>query len=365
LPFGFQNFSKRYTPKTNFGLGYDYERRPDFNNKSVKASFGYQWSGNGFITHYLNPIELTATQILNISDTYKDLLLEKNIFADYSDKLISATNYTFVYSGKPNAITKNYAYFRTKIEAAGNIFGAFNQAVTGEKSYNEYLDYSAYHLLNLPFAQYMLTEAEYRYNYELPNGQKVVFRSYGGVGVPYGNFKSMPIQKQFMSGGLNSLRGWLPGYVGPGNYPVTKLDNTTINTISRIQQRGEVKLEANIEYRFKLISMLEGALFVDAGNIWTLSNYNISYINAQKLNEDLSKYQLTDRVQTQFALNNFYNQIALNTGFGARFDFSFFIFRLDFGLKVLDPGDNQIGLFRSGFFDRDIWRLNFGVGYPF
>ncbi len=389
VPFGFSKFSKKYKPQTVFQAGFSFENRPDFNNQNMHINFGYKWSTSNTISHYFSPISLYATQIISISETYRNLLKEKNLLANFSDKIIPAVSYTFIYSGKPEDQFDNYSYFHTKIESAGNLLVSYSQATDAPKQTNEYFSIGngtspssgeskneeMYHFLNLPIAQYVLAEIDWRYYIVFDPERKLVYRIFTGAGVPYGNFPALPSRKQYLSGGMSSLRGWSPGHVGPGTASYKRMNDAYaslnrsgfVEQTNLYQQRGELKLEFNIEYRMQVTEMVETAFFFDIGNTWALTKYNSTQELADELNAYINNGTLTGEIiNPQFDSSTFYRQLAYNTGIGFRFDLSFFILRLDFGAKINDPGDPDAGIFRSwGLFDSTNWRLNFGIGHPF
>jgi outer membrane protein assembly factor BamA len=195
-----------------------------------------------------------------------------------------------------------------------------------------------YRMLGNEYAQYAKADVEFRYLDYLDEKSSIVYRIFAGVAFPYGNSIAIPFEKQYFSGGANGIRAWQVRNLGPGSHRgfTGRYPNTT----------ADVKLEANLEYRFKLFWVLEGALFVDAGNIWSINP------------ED-------DREGAQFAWDRFYKEVAVGTGFGLRMDFSFFIFRFDLGLPARDPaepeGDRWV-FFNEGFRTPQV---NIAIGYPF
>jgi outer membrane protein assembly factor BamA len=197
-----------------------------------------------------------------------------------------------------------------------------------------------YSVLNTRFAQYLKTDLEFRYGYYIDKYNSLVFRSFAGIGLPYGNFDVLPFEKKYFTGGANGIRAWQVRSLGPGTYraPSDAYPN----------QSSDIKLEANLEYRFRLVGFLEGALFFDAGNIWAVN-------------------QKDNRPGAQFQIDKFYRQFALGTGTGFRFDFTYFIFRLDLGMKLRDPsqleGKGWIPGVRS--IKTDDFTLSFAIGYPF
>ena len=178
------------------------------------------------------------------------------------------------------------------------------------------------------------------YGYVIDKYNSVVSRVFIGVGLPYGNFDVLPFEKKYFTGGANGIRAWQVRSLGPGTYvaPPNAYPN----------QSSDIKIEANLEYRFKLVSFVEAALFLDAGNIWAINEKD-------------------NRAGAQFEINKFYKQIAVGTGAGLRFDFSYFLFRLDLGMKLHEPsqipGNGWIPGKRP--ITSDDFNLSFAIGYPF
>jgi outer membrane protein assembly factor BamA len=198
--------------------------------------------------------------------------------------------------------------------------------------------------LGLPFAQYVRADIDLRYNFKINDVSSIVYRGFFGIGIPYGNSKEVPFEKQYFGGGANDIRAWQVRTLGPGSYA---------DTSKFLNETGDIKLEANAEYRFKLFWILEGALFIDAGNIWSFK-------------KDPA------RLNAQFTFNNFYNQIAVGTGTGFRFDFKFVIARIDLGIKLRDPllhdamsTEGSHWIFLNGPYRRKDFTIVLGIGYPF
>jgi outer membrane protein assembly factor BamA len=197
------------------------------------------------------------------------------------------------------------------------------------------------YFLNLPFAQFIKGDFEYRFHQPINTTDKIAYRFYFGAAFPYGNMRVVPFEKQFFTGGANSIRAWQPYYLGPGGY-----NDTISKSRSFKYTTADIKIEANVEYRFKLFWKLEGAIFIDAGNIWAIKN--------------------DTRENALFKFSDFANQIAFGTGFGSRFDFTFLILRFDIGFKLKDPAEPK------GYrwtFNRNVnstfFNYNIGIGYPF
>jgi outer membrane protein assembly factor BamA len=250
--------------------------------------------------------------------------------------LILGGNYSFIFNNQKIQKSRDYWFLRVNAEAAGNMLSLASNIAGAEKK-EGYLNF-----FGQPFAQYIRTDMDLRYNVILNDVSSVVYRGFAGIGIPYGNSKAIPFVKQYFGGGANGIRAWQVRSLGPGSYVVP-------DTIEFINQTADIKLEANAEYRFKLFWILEGALFVDAGNIWTF-------------NEDAS------RPGARFRFNKFFNDIAVGTGTGLRFDFSFVTARIDMGMKLRDPsisnGSRWILMSRRYNF-RDDFAFVLGIGYPF
>ena len=321
LPFRSGKFTKRYNPKTTISLAYNYQQRPDYTRKIANLSFGYYWKGSDYVRHIINPIEINSV-ILSDCEEFIDRIEGTSLENSFKDHLISATNYSFIYNNQDIKKHRNFVYFRTKAEFAGNYL--FSQT---------------------RYAQYLKADFDFRYYNILNKANNFVYRAFLGAGTPYGNSKDLPFEKQYFSGGANSIRAWQVRSIGPGSY------NDTLQKYPN--QLANFKLEANIEYRFDLFWLIEGAIFVDAGNIWATN---------QVVGADSVIQQ-----SAVFKFDKFYKEIAIGTGFGIRFDFSFFVFRFDLGIKIRDPKEPEENRWILGArkLKSDDYMLNVGIGYPF
>jgi outer membrane protein assembly factor BamA len=193
---------------------------------------------------------------------------------------------------------------------------------------------NSYELLGIQYAQYVKTDIEARYYINFNEASKMVFRSYGGIGFPGKNFnQALPFEKSFFVGGSNGLRAWKARAVGPGSY---------VDSLNSLDKIGDIAIEGNIEYRFDLFGFIEGALFVDAGNIWNI-----------KENEA--------RPGSGFS-SKFLSELAIGTGIGLRLDLSFFVVRFDFAVPIKDP---EFPVGDRWTFDIRRTNINVGIGYPF
>jgi outer membrane protein assembly factor BamA len=335
-PFRIEGINRNYRAKTTVALGLNYQQRSYYTRYVSYASFGYDWYSSNTTRHLFSPVELSSVSIVRDS-TFNAILKDfkdPRYLNQYTDHLVMALKYSFIFNNQNLSSKKNYFYFRANFESAGNLLNLYSNI--GNAPVDEDGNFT---LFRIRFAQYIRTDIDFRYYKPVTAKQQLVYRAALGVGVPYGNSSVLPFEKGFFAGGANGLRGWPIRSVGPGEYytPVK----------SGFERVGDIWLEANLEYRFPVYSFLNGALFVDAGNIWLLRE-----------NEDFPGGKLD--------LKKLPASLALDTGLGFRFDFSFFIFRIDGGLPVYDPGklsDNR-WFSLSKFQLRDItW--NFGIGYPF
>ncbi|MCX6253882.1 MAG: BamA/TamA family outer membrane protein [Bacteroidia bacterium] len=334
-----EGFIKKYNPTTTITSSYNYQAMPFYTRTMANASFGYNWKAGRYQEHIINPLQLNLVKLLSIDSTFKAKIETSSYLAySYRSVLIFGGNYSFIFNNQKIKKSRDYWFLRINAEASGNILSAVYK-VSGAKKTD-----GSYYLLGQPFAQYVRTDLDLRYNYKFNDVSSIVYRGFFGIGIPYGNSRAIPFEKQYFGGGANGIRAWQVRSLGPGSYS---------DTSKFLNETADIKLEANAEYRFKLFWILEGALFLDAGNIWTY-------------------FDDSSRPGSQFTFNKFYKDIAVGTGVGFRFDFKFVIGRIDLGLKLRDPrlsdGSKWIIMNRP-------YNLNFkrnsdlafvlGIGYPF
>lgn len=362
-PFKIRSHSMKYLPQTQFKVGYSFQQRLQyFRLNSFMANAGYIWRETTLKTHELFPVEITYVKTGDQSEDFKKRLEENPALKNsFQDQFILGLRYGFTLNTQLSddietkydikKIRKSNFYFNGTIELSGNIPNALQTAFNVEK-----IDTVGYTLFNAPYSQFIRPVVDFRYYYQLTKRSKIATRITAGLGYALGNSDHLPYIKQFSAGGSNSLRAFPARSVGPGTY--NYLDNTEVLFID---QRGDIKLEANAEYRFDMIGPLKGALFVDAGNIWTVKD--------------------DGRVGGRFDKDTFLNQIAVGTGVGLRMDFSFFVLRFDlaFPIRKIYPTagsttEEPKNEFRWAFDDINVgskyWRrdnlvFNIAIGYPF
>lgn len=326
---------KYLAPRSIFQLSYNYQTRPSYERHLGITSFGYEWDMGKNGLHRLFPIDLSIIKIFPSSEFQANLDTLTNIrYKDqYTDHLIAALKYNLTYNTQKSNKWEDFTYLLFRFEVAGNLASLVNDMSKAELSTEGY-----YTLFGIRYAQYVRGELDYRHFYAIPNKQGFIYRAILGLGVPYGNSSALPFEKGFYAGGANGMRGWAYRTLGPGGYAETNLNE--------FDKMGEIKLEASFEYRFPIIRYLKGALFADVGNVWLLQESELF-------------------PDGHFQLSNFTSQLAVDGGLGFRFDFEFFIIRLDAAIKFRDPAKpagSRIVVDQTHFSDI-FW--NFGIGYPF
>lgn len=324
--------AKKSLPKTNITVGYNLFNRLDlYRLNSLYTNFGYRWSKTDRISHSFNPIEIIFTQIPESSKSaeFNDYLQENpGVQRSFDEQFIVGSGYEFTY--QPDRSSHNDFFFRGGIDLAGNLLNGFYSATDAAKD-----SLGRYTLLDVPFSQYVRTRIDVRYNFNF-NRSKLVTRFSTGVGIPLRNSDILPYVKQFYVGGTNSLRSFIARSVGPGSeVPPEGYNDLT----------GDIRIEGNLEYRFDISTKLKGALFMDAGNIWLYK-------------DDPSRPHGTFRFST------FVDEIAISSGWGLRWDFTFLVARLDFAYTVRTPYLPAGERWATQF---NFWKpaLNIAIGYPF
>jgi outer membrane translocation and assembly module TamA len=345
LPFfNAEKFRKSYNPKTSFSLSYNFQKRPDYTRTILDASFGYFWKSSKYFKHTFNLIELNFVDVKNLSEDFLGSINNLYIENSFKDHVIATSRYSLTYNDQNLNIPRDYNYFRMNLEVAGNTLNAIDKLsgrkATVDKNDQGEVDEEYYDFLGIRYAQYVKGDFEYRFNHHINKANSMVYRLFLGVGYPYGNLEVLPFEKSYFSGGANGLRAWQVRSLGPGSYVAE--DALYPNN------SADLKLEANIEYRYKLFWALEGALFLDAGNIWAISKKD-------------------DRPGADFKFDRFYKEVALGTGVGFRVDLNFILFRLDLGLKLRDPSrvENKRWIIAERPFKFSQLTYNIGIGYPF
>lgn len=362
--FHLESFVNKYNPSTTLLAAYNYQQLPVYTRTVANATFGYDWKAGRYQEHIFNPVQFNIVKLPSIDAGFLKFIENSSYQASsYKDILILGGNYSFIFNNQNIKNSHDFWFLRINTETAGNVLsalynvsGAGKKAVAQASTLETLTPDSSYYLLGQPFAQYVRTDFDLRYNYRFNDVSSIVYRAFFGIAIPYGNSRAVPFEKQYFAGGANDIRAWQVRSLGPGSYHPFQSDTARI----LLNETGDIKLEANAEYRFKLFWILEGAIFIDAGNIWSY-NYDIA------------------RRGSQFTFSKFYKDIAVGTGLGFRFDFKFVIARVDIGMKLRDPllATGTLGgplkpsdtgskwVFLNGPYRRDDFTVVLGIGYPF
>ena len=323
--------------RTEVNVSYSYQNRPEYIRHVVGSSFGYtgNWGPRKFYQIY--PLQLNIVRLVDVDPNFVISMLDNpfllNAYIDHFD-LGSRFSYSFTTDASANP-TSSYHYLRFQVDVAGNVLSLFNNFMKQNEDGRRII-------MDTPYSQYTRLEASVGRTWRLGRLERraIATRIMAGIGFAYGNSSALPFEKQFYGGGASSLRGWQARGVGPGLSEY--VDFFTIPS-----QTGDLKLEANVEYRFPLFWKLAGATFVDAGNVWL--------VNGEDLDDGA------------FRWDSFGDSIAANWGLGLRLDLNFLLLRIDLGMKLHDPvrqGEYKwVG--PRQWFNRDSYAIHFGVGYPF
>lgn len=345
-PFKFQS-SSAFVPKTRIELGYEYQNRTQwYTLHNFNANFGYLWKENALREHDLKIIDVTYVTPEHITDKYKEKIAEEEAKGNLSSKravekqLIFGPVYAYTYTNTMFP-KKHTFYYKGMLDLSANLTGLISNASV-EKNRQKTI-------LGVPYSQYAKMEHDFRYYMKINEKSQLAARFIGGVAYPYGNSEFMPFSKQFFVGGSNSIRAFRARTLGPGSFDPRPGEN---ETASFPDEAGDIKLEANLEYRANIVGFLNAAVFIDVGNVWLINKDN------GKPGGEFSK--------------NFVSEVAVGTGVGLRFDFSILILRTDLAFPLRVPyGDKKDRWILDEMKPSDKqWRkdnlmLNIGIGYPF
>lgn len=344
VPFHIKPSNSSYIPKTSFSLSYNYQKRVNyFDMSTFQFMYGFKWKESVRTEHEFNPVSISNTSLMNESTAFIDILENKPYLKkSYEEQFIAGGNYSFTYSEQMLTGKRLQYFMHFTAETAGNLFSLV-KVIGGETPSPE----NPLKIVGSIYSQYAKLSVDGRAYYNFRDKNKMALRLFAGVASAYGNSSTLPYNKQFFSGGPNSIRAFQINSVGPGTY--LQNDSTT----SFLQLGGDIKLEANAEYRFGIYRFVKGALFVDAGNVWL-----------QKSNPA--------NIGSPFGFNSFMNELAVGAGVGLRVDVSFFVLRFDLAMPLRKPWlpDNNRWVINQINFANPSWRsnnlvLNIAIGYPF
>lgn len=277
---------------------------------------------SGYINYVLDPANNFASTNQENYLIVRKIKERKDIIAE--DALVPTMTYSYTYNNKENFNDNNFSSFMGRVVSAGTLTSSLvKEKVNGKKV-----------LFGLPISQFVKTEFEYKKYWDLGRNNHLVYRSFAGIAIPFGNSTDIPFSRKYRAGGSNDIRAWKTFDLGPGSSKT----NLEFNT-------GNLKFVSNLEYRYKVFNNIYSAVFIDAGNVWDVSNSDLTNTDAK------------------FKGLNSIKEIAIGSGIGFRYDFSFLIFRIDFGFKTYEPYLEGKKWFRNYNFKNEV--INFGINYPF
>ena len=343
FPLGEKVKSKigKFNPQTKITSGLTFTDRLEYLRSNISSAISYTWQNHQRKIYNLTIADVSYIES-DITDpdflkTLQDFQAQgNNLINSFSNSFVSSTTFSVInnYNDYGNKKQKS-AYLRYSIEAGGNLFEAIGKPFLAD---------------DIETFQFAKFRADYRSTIPINSKESLAYRFNFGYALPYGDNMTLPYEKFFFAGGSNSLRAWEPRRLGPGSYRPEDDDG---NYSNNFEQQGEIIFETSIEFRHKIFGFVHGAIFVDAGNIWTIR-------------EDRS------RPGAHFEPSRFFQEIAVGTGYGVRFDFNFLLMRFDAGIKVYDPSGPKGARFigETGFDDPsyDNYKrlvFNIGIGYPF
>ena len=337
FPYIQNSFSRRMSTSTELALSYNHQIRPEYDRTLLSGGIRYLWQrrerGSG--RHQFDLLDIDYVYIPRIDTLFLNTLPLNAKYFGYSNQFIVGMGYSYTQSTfDPMRKQRDAHSLRFSLESAGNLLYGINNLFHAQRD-----EQGSYKLFNTYFAQFVKGDIDYARTIMIDHQNSVAWRVGGGIGVPYGNSDILPFEKRYYAGGANSVRAWQVRELGPGSF---RSDSANFYF-----QSGDIKLNLNIEYRSRFFWKLEGAAFIDAGNIWTIKDY-------------------PGQEGGVFKLNSFYKQIAVGYGLGLRLDMDFFLLRLDAGWKVYDPAETGRECWKILHPNlKNNWAWHFAVGYPF
>ncbi|MBQ6286084.1 MAG: BamA/TamA family outer membrane protein [Bacteroidales bacterium] len=324
-------------PRTEINASYTYQDRPEYTRNMISTSFGYTGSlSRGRFFYQFYPVQAKVVRLTHLDPGFFNTLSGNPFMRDaYQNHFDLGSSVMAYYTTCADLNPKvSYQYIRVQVDASGNVVSLFNGSMRTDK-------YGTRLIWGTPYSQYLRSEVTLGKTIVAGknSNHSIAMRVMAGLGHAYGNSVTMPFEKQFYSGGANSMRGWQARALGPGK---AKADSSFVIP----SQTGDVKFEANLEYRFPMFWKFFGAIFMDVGNVWTMNETEMEG-------------------ESRFHFSNFSSSVASNWGLGLRVDLNFLILRLDLGIKAYDPSTDTIYRVSDWLAGKDAFALHFGVGYPF
>ena len=323
-------------PRTRLELAFDFQNRPYYRRNIFTARWAYSWRRGERSSFVFRPIDINWIDVKSVDQQFLADIDNQYLRTSFESQLNAGLTASYVYNTQRNKLDGTSTLVRANLETSGNLLQGVESLLSHHAEGKDY-----YEIFGIRYSQYVRADVNLSHTEDLGNKMALAGRLFAGVGVTYGNSRgrSIPFDRMFYCGGANSMRGWVPRTLGPGS--VTSMVNTLYPA-----QVGDMRLEANLEFRFPIWYIFHGALFFDAGNVWYLRKSEASVGNEV------------------FRFNDFYKQLGFNTGLGLRIDATFVILRIDLGLQLHNPG-RPVGERWIHDFKWKNMALNFGVGYPF
>ena len=323
-------------PRTRLELAFDYQNRPYYCRNIFTTRWAYSWQQGARSSLVIRPVDINWIDVKSVDEAFLSDIDNQYLRTSFESQLTAGLSASWVYNTQRSNFDQNVTVVRANLETAGNLLQGLEKLFSHPAEGKGY-----YEIFGIRYSQYVRADLSASHKIDLGHKMALAGRLFGGVGVTYGNSmgRSIPFDRMFYCGGANSMRGWVPRTLGPGN----KLE---VHDNTYPAQVGDVRLEANLEFRFPIWWIFNAAVFVDAGNVWYLRD-----------TEDNNPEEV-------FHFDNFYRQLGLNTGVGLRIDVTFIVLRLDLGIQLHNPG-RPVGERWIHNFKWKNMALNFGVGYPF
>ncbi len=347
LPIVSKEFGAIHNATSEISLQYNLQNRPEFNRRVLTAAWRYRWNSvDQKKSHRFDLLEVNYVYMPWISRTFRETYLDSIgktnaiLKYNYENLLITKLGYTYSYNSLGSSATSTYgknAYtLKINFETSGNVLGLLTRWIDTKTNNDGQRTFCG-----IAYAQYVKGDFDWAKSFRIDKNNSVALHLAFGMAYPYGNSNILPFEKRYFAGGANSVRGWSVRSLGPGKY------NGADKGINFINQSGDIKLDINLEYRAFLFWKLNGALFIDGGNVWTIRDYK-------------------DQPGGEFKIDEFFKQLAFSYGVGLRMNLDFFILRFDAGMKAINPaftGRDHYPIIHPNF-DRD-FAFHFAVGLPF
>jgi outer membrane protein insertion porin family len=344
-PFKIAKVSTRFMPRTRIRLGAERLSRVQYYNlNSFKFSWGYNWRESETKEHELVPFSVNFVNLFSTTERFEEILTANPVLRQsFAEQFILGPNYTFTFNDQVLGDRLNNFYFSLNADFSGNLLYAIQSLTNDRKPSNE----DPYTVFGSQYSQFGKLSFDFRHYYRITELTRLASRLQAGAGLPYGNSVTLPYTKQFFIGGSNSIRAFRSRSLGPGSYEPPE------GSFSFLDQAGDIKFEVNTELRYPIISILKGAVFVDAGNIWLIKDNEFIH-------------------NGKFEWDDFHKELAVGTGLGLRVDASFFVLRFDLGIPLRKPflPEKERWVFDRIDFSSSEWRrnnliLNVAIGYPY